>query len=49
MNKKYYINGWQESRGYFLSHGFTTDEIDRMERGEILNRDGNEYRIDIRD
>ena len=49
MNKKYYINGFQERRGYFLSHGFTENEIERMEHGEILKRDGNEYRIETTD
>ena len=43
---KYYINGWRESKGYFLSFGFTKSEIERMEQGETIRRDGNEYRME---
>lgn len=43
---KYFINGWSENKGYFLSFGFTKNEIARMEKGETISRDGNEYRID---
>lgn len=35
---KYYINGWEESKSYFLSFGFTRNEIERMENGETIKR-----------
>ena len=38
MKKTYYINGWEESRNYFMSFGFTQKEIDRMENGEEIRR-----------
>ena len=43
---KYYINGWIESKSYFMSFGFTESEIQRMINGEIIKRSNNEYRID---
>lgn len=42
---KYYINGWEESRGYFLSFGFTRVEIGMMERGMIVKREQNTFEI----
>ena len=45
--KRYYINGWREGRSYFMSFGFTENEIDRMENGETINRNGNEFRIEV--
>lgn len=38
MQKKYIINGWEESKSYFMSFGFTRKEIDRMESGEEIRR-----------
>lgn len=43
---KYYINGWKEGKSYFLSFGFTEDEINRMIAGETISRDGNEFWIE---
>lgn len=39
---KYYINGWEESRSYFLSFGFTKNEYERMINGEIIKRERTE-------
>ena len=38
MKKRYLINGWEESKSYFMSFGFTKDEIERMENGEEIRR-----------
>lgn len=38
MKKTYYINGWEESKSYFMSFGFTQNEISRMEQGESIRR-----------
>lgn len=46
--KKYFINGWSEREGYFFSHGFSAEEIERLEAGETICKDGNEYRIEIK-
>lgn len=43
---KYCINGWEESRSYFMSFGFTRDEIERMENGETIEREENTFSID---
>lgn len=42
---KYCINGWEESRSYFMSFGFTRDEVTRMEDGEVIKREDNEFSI----
>lgn len=42
----YYINGWRETRRYFLSFGFTAEEIEQMKNGEVIKRGENEYRIE---
>lgn len=42
---KYYINGWRESKSYFMSFGFTASELKRMEDGEIIKREQNEFWI----
>lgn len=46
---EYYINGWKESERYFMSFGFTADEIERMKSGEVIRRidscSDNEFRI----
>ena len=36
--REYFINGWRESKAYFLSFGFTRSELERMESGEVINR-----------
>lgn len=38
MAKTYYINGWEESKSYFMSFGFTRSEIEKMENGEEIRR-----------
>ena len=38
MKKTYYINGWEETKNYFFSFGFTRAEVERMERGEAIRR-----------
>lgn len=47
MKKRYFINGWEEGKRYFFSFGFTMNQIERMENGETIKRDNNEFRIDI--
>lgn len=46
---EYFINGWKESERYFMSFGFTADEIERMKSGEIIRRtdsiSDNEFKI----
>lgn len=43
---KYYINGWQESRSYFMSVGhFTTYEMNALLNGETVIKNGNEFYI----
>lgn len=43
---KYCINGWEESRSYFKSFGFSREEIERMENGDIIEREGNTFSIE---
>ena len=38
MKNTYYINGWEETKNYFFSFGFTKKEIERMENGEVIRR-----------
>lgn len=40
------INGFRESKGYFMSFGFTQDEFERMLDGEVISRDGNKFSIE---
>jgi hypothetical protein len=42
---KYYINGWEESRSYFMSFGFTRQEKEDMMAGKVIVRSGNEFAI----
>ena len=44
---KYYINGWREGARYFKSFGWSEDEIRRMMDGETIERNGNEFRIEV--
>lgn len=47
MKRRYFINGWRESKNYFLRVGhFTHDELDRLDNGETIKKGGNDYRID---
>lgn len=41
----YIINGWEESKSYFLSFGFTEEELQEMENGGVIKRDGNTFWI----
>lgn len=43
---KYCINGWEESKSYFKSFGFTRDELERMEAGEAITREANTFSIE---
>lgn len=43
MKYLYYINGWEESRSFFMSFGFTKDEIEKMMNGEVIKRYDNEF------
>lgn len=43
----YYINGWRERKGYFLSFGFTEEEIEQMINGAIIKREQNEFWIEV--
>ena len=46
MRITFFINGWRESKSYFYGSGkFTRDEIDKLNNGEIVKKNGNEYRI----
>lgn len=38
MERTYYINGWEESKSYFMSFGFNKAEIEKMEKGEEICR-----------
>lgn len=42
----YYINGWRESKSYFLSFGFTLEELKQMEAGETIKRESNVFWIE---
>lgn len=42
----YYINGWRESKSYFLSYGFTLEELKQMEAGETLQKGNNVFWIE---
>lgn len=45
---KYYINGWRESRSYFMDLGrFTTYELNSLLNGETVKKYGNEFRIEF--
>ena len=48
--KIYYVNGWREGKWYFFGVGhFTTDDVKRMESGEVISKDGKEFRIEVTD
>lgn len=45
---RYYVNGWRESKSYFLSLGrFSEEDLSRMENGETITRNGNEFSIEV--
>ena len=44
---KYYINGWEESKSYFMSFGFTRQEKEDMMEGKVVVRGDNEFTIKI--
>ena len=43
----YYINGWRESKSYFLSFGFTLEELKQMEAGKTLRKGNNVFWIEL--
>ena len=47
MNIKveYYVNGFRESRNYFLSFGFTLGEMEQMIAWYTIKRGKNEFSI----
>lgn len=42
---KYYINGWEESKSYFMSFGFSRQEKEDMMAGKVVVRGDNEFAI----
>ena len=44
---KYYINGWQESKSYFLSFGFSEKELEALKNGKIIKKGNNTFYIVI--
>lgn len=43
---KFFINGWEESEGYFREIGrFGKASMDRMATGETIEKNGNRFRI----
>ena len=43
---KYFINGWRYGKSYFMSIGrFTEDEMQRLEDGETITKNDNEFWI----
>lgn len=49
MKYTYFINGWEENKGYFLGFGFTEEELDRMKNGEKIKRGNNIFCITIKE
>ncbi len=43
----YCINGWKERKNYFLSFGFTEQEINEMIQGKTITKNGNTFSIYI--
>lgn len=38
-SRRYYINGWRESAGYFFSCGrFTEEEKELLEQGQVVRK-----------
>ena len=47
---KFFINGWEESEGYFREIGrFGKASMDRMAAGETIERDGDRFHIRYED
>ena len=48
MKRRYFVNGWQEKREYFLQMlgSFTADEYNTLINGGKVYRDGNVFYID---
>lgn len=44
---KFYINGWEYGRRYFMSFGWTQREFDKMLDGDVIEKNGNEFYIII--
>ena len=45
----YMVNGWEEGRKYFLSFGFSESAKRKMYHGEVVEKDGNEFCVAVRD
>ena len=46
MNLYYYVNGWRETRSYFMNLGnFSGNEVQRMIDGEIITKGENTFYI----
>lgn len=43
---RFYINGWRESKSYFLSFGFSESELNRLHNGEIICKGNNKFWIE---
>lgn len=44
---RYYINGWRESKNYFMELGrFTDEELKMLECGDIVIKGANEFYIE---
>ena len=44
-NMIYYINGFREGKSYFLSFGFTEEELNKMMQGDIITKNNNSFWI----
>lgn len=44
----YYINGCKYSKEEFFSHGFTTEELARLNNGRIVHKDYCSFWIEVR-
>lgn len=44
---KYCINGWEESRSYFMSFGFSSQSVEDMIAGKVIVRGDNEFSIEV--
>lgn len=47
MKLIYCINGWRKGKSYFMSFGFSQNEIDSMVDGEVIKRGSNEFSIEV--
>lgn len=47
--KMYFIDGWRVGRPYFMSFGWSEDQIRRMEAGEVIVHGPNRNEFEIRE